>query len=1290
MARSGTTTQDLKLLPPPISFTDGNVSETWSRFKQRLEFYFQALAVAATSHRKRIGILMTALGDSGLDIFNSFTDIDTDSTYDDVIEAFDNYCNPRKNTVYERYVFSQIVQADKSVDMFIVELKSQARKCEFAEQEFDNLIRDRIVVGVRNPDVRKELLKDPDLTLVTATSVAKIWERSEAEAKEISRGVAETSKSFEVHRVQQTSRQSPATRSVAERERFEKPRSATAAQTASPAADRTRCNGCGYEHRGDTCPAQGQECNFCHKLNHFASVCRKRLQKLNVATVEKPADQVTPAATDRDQKEEAVARSLDVLELYAISSAQSKNAWYTQAEVMQQLVVFKVDSGAECNTITLADFRRLDPQPSLQSTSAALRPYGAGELIVPTGEFTVDVSHREHRCPVRFFVFDLPTNADNILGLPTIEHLGLVRRTFAVETAKRESEGKLNMIKAHPIVFDGKLGTAPGFVGISTKPSCIPVTEKPRRFPIALKKKLCSALTDLEAADIIQRVDEPTEWVSNLIAVTKPDGSLRTCLDPKYLNAAIIVPKCEIPKCDDIFTELDEMEYYTVFDLKDGFWQMMLDEASSKLTTFNSPLGRFRWKRLVMGISSAPEIFMNRMRQLFGDLPGVFPYFDDIIVAGANEEEHDKNVEAVLCRAEQVGIKFNRNKVQYKQKTVNYLGFQVSAGGVKPLTKHSDAIEKMPQPEDRNGVLRLLGMTRYLARFIPNLSANTEALRSLTHKNVPFEWKSEHNTEFENIKKRILNATNLRFYKPAEQLFIQTDSSKSGIGCCIYQNDAPIAYASRALSKTEQNYAQIEKELLAVVFSLEKFHDYTYGRKVVVHSDHKPLVSIVKKPISELTPRLQRLRLRLLRYNFDLIFQPGKELFVADTLSRVYLADEPADESYQLLDVHSCANVVASPAKLAELVAATAADQDIQTLKIYMRGGWPKSKKRLTPALARYRTIVNDLSFRNNLLFFQNRLVVPTSQIAPMLLQLHAGHLNVHKTKILARNTLFWLGMAADIEMYIGSCDTCNKFRKNNAKETLLPFPCATRPWQRLHTDILTFDAKDYLVVYDAYSQWLELFSLRSKTASEITTHFTMLFSRFGVPQEIVSDNVPYNSVEWLAFADTWQFTPLFSSPRYTQANGASEKAVSIAKGVLRKNINVPYALLQYRNAPIPHLGSSPAQLLMGRSLRTRVPVPESSLQPSTPNHATIVARKLAHQSTQKLYYNRSAQDLPELVPGDEVYYKKDLADTSWSQGTVVSAGTSPRSFEVQDCDTNSRYLRNRRFIRKPVRFRDT
>lgn len=1268
MSDQPTTPSELRLLPTAMSFTSGNVAESWKRFKQRMEYYFAAIAVNTASNKKKIGILMTALGNEGIDILNTFDNIDSHSSYADVVAAFDKYCNPRKNTIYERFRFSQLVQKGRPVDVFLVELKTQAQRCDFAAEEFDNLVRDRLVVGIDDERVRKELLRDPDLTLETATSLVKIWEKTEFEASEIAKSSQSSRAAVELAPVSKVTKES--------RDRRERPDSPSG----------PICPNCGYVHRTNRCPAEGKECNFCRKIGHFGSMCRKRLSRPAVAALEEKAD----AGPDKDASPSSPTVGLQVLELYSVTSTpRRQSSWYATISVNKSLVTFKVDSGAQCNTITASHFHRLEPQPELRKTSVALRPYGESNLIVPLGEISAIIEHDGRAFLINFFVIEVSANAthpvDNILGLPTIEDIGLVKKTFSVETVY---SSKQVMFNRFPEVFDGKLGDIPGFTRLLTKPDVLPVVEKPRRFAFAVKKKLCDALVQLRDLEIIAPVDEPTPWASNLIAVTKPNGALRVCLDPKHLNEALIVPKCEVPKSEDIYSEFDKIMYFTVLDLKDGFWQCKLDDESSLLTTFNSPIGRFRWKRLVMGISSAPEVFMNKMRQIFGGLKGVYPYFDDIIVTGTDEQNHDANLEAVLERAKQMKVKFNPDKIQFKQSSVDYLGFKVGQDGVRPMEKHVEAVTQMPRPTDKSGVLRFLGLTRYLARFIPDLSANTEALRALTHKNVPFEWSKDQETEFCNIKKQIASATSLKFYKEDEPLFVQTDSSKSGLGCCLYQSGAPIAYASRALTRTEQHYAQIEKELLAVVFALERFHDYTYGRPVTVFSDHRPLVAIVKKPIPDLTPRLQRLRLRLLRYNFSLLFQPGKELFVADTLSRAYLESEPADESYQLLDVHVTTNVAVTPKKLADLVAATATDADLQALKVYLRGGWPKSKSRLTPALRKFRTCADNLHEQQGLIFFRGRIVVPAALIPEMLTRLHEGHLNVQKTKQLARRSLFWLGMTNDIEMFVASCTTCNRFRRNHPPESLRLFPCPEYPWQRLHTDILTHDGADFLVVYDAYSQWVELFALRTKSINEVITHFKNVFARFGVPMQIVSDNIPYNSADWLAFAEAWNFEVLFSSPRFPQANGASEKAVSIVKRILQKNVNVQYALLMYRNAPIPHLGYSPAQLMFGRALRTRVPCAESSLRAETVDHTKVYERKLTKLASQKYYFDRGARDLPPLQKGDEVYYKLSLSDKEWRPGVVSKVATSPRAYEVTDPATRGTYLRNRRFIQKPARYR--
>lgn len=158
------------------------------------------------------------------------------------------------------------------------------------------------------------------------------------------------------------------------------------------------------------------------------------------------------------------------------------------------------------------------------------------------------------------------------------------------------------------------------------------------------------------------------------------------------------------------------------------------------MTTFMTPFGRYKFNRLPFGLNISPEIFQKRMVQIFGDIPGVFVYFDDLGIVASDEEEHDKILNTVLERARSNNVKFNPEKIQYRQSEVKFMGHMLSNGKIKPQQKHIEAIMRMKKPTDKHGVLRLLGLCKYLAKFIPTLSKMTAELRRISGKNTPFEW----------------------------------------------------------------------------------------------------------------------------------------------------------------------------------------------------------------------------------------------------------------------------------------------------------------------------------------------------------------------------------------------------------------------------------------------------------------------------------------------------------------------------------------------------------------------
>lgn len=257
-----------------------------------------------------------------------------------------------------------------------------------------------------------------------------------------------------------------------------------------------------------------------------------------------------------------------------------------------------------------------------------------------------------------------------------------------------------------------------------------------------------------------------------------------------------------------------------------------------------------------------------------------------MIIAASTETEHDEILQRVMTRANEANVKFNKEKLQYKVNSVKYMGHVITSEGVKVDSAKVKAIVDMPLPTDRASLQRMLGMVKYLSQYIPGEATTTAPLRQLLRKDSVWQWQHEHGEAVKTLKNALITAPVLKYFDPKKSVVIQADASKDGLGACLIQDGHPISYASRALTDTEKNYAQIEKELLAIVFSVKRFHQYVYGVKVDVQSDHKPLETILRKPLGTAPSRLQRMLLQLQRYDLNVIYTPGKELLIADTLSR--------------------------------------------------------------------------------------------------------------------------------------------------------------------------------------------------------------------------------------------------------------------------------------------------------------------------------------------------------------------------------------------------------------------
>lgn len=817
---------------------------------------------------------------------------------------------------------------------------------------------------------------------------------------------------------------------------------------------------------------------------------------------------------------------------------------------------------------------------------------------------------------------------------------------------------------------------------IQLKEDAIPVAKPARRVPHAIMDKLKRKLDELEENGIVEKTDESSEWVQGIVVVAKKDNSLRLCLDPADLNKCILDDSFLIPTLDELTARLKGVKHFSVLDLKDGFWHVQLDKQSQKLCTFATPFGNYKFLVMPFGIKSGPKVFQKKNYEIFGDIKNIFIYMDDIMVLGQGKEEHDEALLAVLERARQKGVKFNKNKMKIDVNKVKYLGHIFSEDKIEPDSERIEAIKQMGQPKNKKDLQKFLGVVNYVRQFIPNMAEVTAPLRELIKKNVIFNWTHRQTEAFNKIKEKIVNAPILVPFDEKKIIQIQTDASKDGLGCCILQDGKPISFASRALNEAERRYSQIEKEFLSILFACRKFKFYTYGRKVKVINDHKPLTAIMKKDINKIpSARLQNIRIKLLNYDIDLEYAPGKTIHIADYLSRYSMQFKEDDIDKTLDDAVLSINV--SDERKIEFQNETKNDPILKKIKEYCLYGWPDHKSKCDENVKSYYTNQHEIFLDDDILFYNERIMVPFSMRPNMLKQLHEPHFGITKTKKRARDALYWPLMDSDIENMISKCDICQRNAHKNQKEPLIPHAIPNRPFERIACDIFEYKSKDYLAIADYYSKWIELKPLKGKTAKDVNLELTEVFSRNGIPKVIVADNMPFNSYECKEFAKSLDFKFETSSPRYPKSNGMSERTVQICKNILIKSKSmqeVYLALLEYRSTPTKDLSYSPAQLNHNRMLRTKIPIKSSKFEP---NICTNIQNQLRFkQENYKKYYDRTAKTRNEFFLHDKVYA---WINGRWQSGCITKVWHTPRSYVVTTED--GEYRRNSSDIRK--RFAD-
>ena len=955
----------LQLQPPdPFNFKK---PDEWPRWSKRFEQFRVASGLSAEDDTRQVCTLLYCLGNEAEDVLRS-TNISEDDrkSYRAVYSKFDSFFQVRKNVIFERARFNRRNQlAGETVEQYIAVLYNLAESCEYGALK-NEMIRDRLVVGIRDCALSEHLQLDANLTLDKA-KLAIRQKEAVHEQQDFLKGDSK-SNPIAIDAVVKTHKK-PST----PQHPVEKGNRTTAARSTQK-----HCNRCGKgPHRRDQCPARDATCHKCRRKGHFCAQCFSRT--------------VSAVATEELSDEsylDCVTSNLTI-------------TWKATVKIGTYPTVFKLDTGAEVTAVSEEVFLKL--KKTLQKPSRVLCGPSRQCLDV-IGQFEETLYFKERSALQTIFVVrGLKTN---LLGLPAIISLNLASRVDTTTVADYKSLVE----ESFPKVFK-ELGNLGDPYTIKLSQNATPhAIYTPRTIALPMRVKAQEELEKMESMGVISKAEQPTQWCAGMVAVPKKNGNLRICVDLKHLNEAVQREVHPLPKVNETLAQLSGATIFSKLDANSGFWQILLNEESRPLTRFISPFGRYWFNKLPFGISSAPELFQKRMSTILKGLEGVVCQMDDVLVFGCTVAEHDKRLMAVLKRIEEAGATLNREKCSFGQRRIKFLGHIIDQEGISADPDKIKAVTEMETPKSITELRRFLGVVNYLGKFSPNLATLSQPLRELLSKNRQWEWGTPRESAFLALKQELTAPTVLRLYDPNVETKISADASSYGLGGVLLQrNDAadswkPVAYCSRTLTESERHYAQIEKEALATTWACEKFAEYILGKRILIETDHKPLVLLFStKNLDQMPPRVLRFRLRLNRFDFSIYHTPGKNLHLADTLSRAPVSPPGSNSIEFVQEVESFIQTViaALPAKadrLQQYRDAQATDATCSKLKKYCSVGWPE-KRNLPSDIKPYWKYRGELTVVDNMLLCNHRIVVPVALQAQTLDKIHQGHQGIQRCR---------------------------------------------------------------------------------------------------------------------------------------------------------------------------------------------------------------------------------------------------------------------------------------------------
>lgn len=1231
----------------------GSVAVRWERWKRGLYIYLEAAAID-TEQKKRACLLHFGGADLQEVFYNipgadaKPTDENGGKVFEFAIKKLDEYFAPKQSKGFERHLFRLIRQEpQEKFDKFLVRLRHQASKCQFTNT--DEHIIEQITEKCSSDDLRKKILKNGDK--MTLDDI--IFEANALEVVERQLGDF-VGKKIENHVVNKITMKPDKYKDTGDRQ------------------DRG-CGRCGSKKhyaRDPKCPARTRKCNKCGIIGHFQIRCRTReVQKRKLEPDEATRINNSKRSREANNVEEANAagtsKQIDYIFNVNTGSTASCMIGGTKVDML-------IDSGCNHNLITDKTWLSMKENHS-KVTNQNKDPqkkfvaYGSGTPLKLLGSFEAEILLGKRSENATFYVISGGTQ--NLLGKVTATSLGVLQINLPTDVNKVE-------MTAFPKFKDV-------LVEIPIDESIKPVAQPYRRIPIPLETRIEQKISELLQADIIEEVKGPSSWVSPIVPVLKDNGDVRLCVDMRRANMAIKRENHPLPTMDQLLPKMREAKLFSKLDIKDAFHHIELHPDSRHITTFITGKGLFRYKRMMFGISCAPEIFQKTLERILLGCEGVINFIDDILVYGKDQAEHDGRLKKVLDVLNTHNVLLKEDKCIYRVKSVQFLGHELSENGIKPLDKYLSAIKDFRAPTTISELQSFLGLVNFVGKWIPHLSTTTEPLKELLRQkagrnsDITDSWNDIRQAAFNKLKASLADIPRLGYYNPNDKTAVIADASPVGLGAVLVQTNNEgsriIAYGNKTLTDCERRYCQTEKEALALVWAIEHFNMFLYGKEFDLVTDHKPLEAIFG-PKAKPCARIERWVLRLQSYKFNIRYSPGKNN-IADPLSRLCkLSTNPLQVGVDFVQ-NVIEQVRPTAIPLQDIMAHSRQDAEIQAVK---NGLYSNQWNDLTKG---YKIFQDELCFYQDILLRGTKIVMPQKLRDPTLRIAHEGHPGICAMKTRLRTKVWWPKCDRDAENFCKACKSCVLVSTPNPPNPMKRRELPSEPWVDTAVDLMgPLPSNDYIfVIVDYYSRYKEVKVCRTITSSEIINQLKDIFSRLGNPVSITADNGrQFTSEDFKLFCSERNIKLYNTIPYRPQQNGEVErqnrdilKRLKIAQAE-KKNWkeSLREYMVMYNSTPHSVTGKTPSELFFRRQFRDKLPMIQDMTYSSEDSEMRDRDKELKEKGKEYADRKRRAVD-SELNIGEKVYVK------SMHKSNKLSLNYEPTSHTVESNKNGDVELRN-------------